>query len=284
MFSKDKFYRNLNKYRRTIQIICLLFLILIPVLILVDVRYIVGNLYSINFWDLEIVDPSMVIQTIVLSKEFYLPLIIGAVIPVVLAFIFGKVFCSWVCPYNTIIELLEFRTIKKLRRKFVKKNSKMKSNPRPLIYWLTFFSLILATLLLGYPLFTWISMPGIISSEIFSVIIGFGLGLGAVLFGIIVFAEVVTGKRYWCKYICPVGATLALFKFKQTMHISHEESVCDCSAYSEPCASACPLELRPKEKNAYPYCFNCGRCTKICEQTGNRALSFSFADKKSKKD
>ncbi|MDZ7767540.1 MAG: hypothetical protein U5K00_24505 [Melioribacteraceae bacterium] len=75
MFSKDKFYRNLNKYRKAIQIFSLLFLIAIPVLILLDIRYIVGNLYSISFWDFDIVDPSMVIQTIVLSKEFYLPLI-----------------------------------------------------------------------------------------------------------------------------------------------------------------------------------------------------------------
>ncbi|MBN1300742.1 MAG: 4Fe-4S binding protein [Melioribacteraceae bacterium] len=282
MFSQVKFYRNLNKYRKGIQLFSLLFLIMVPVLILVDIRYIVGTLYSISFWDLDIVDPSMVIQTIVLSKEFYIPLLFAAIIPVLLALVFGRVFCSWMCPYNTLLELLELRTIKRFQRKIFKRKKSKNKNPRTLIYWIVFAAIIVFTFLIGLPVFTWISMPGIISSEIFAIVVGFGIGIDTLLFGAIFLSEVVIGKRYWCKYICPVGATLALFRTKYTLKISYDESVCDCAAYAEPCASNCPLNLTPKEAMLYPYCFNCGRCIKVCEQTGNRALSFAFVASKNK--
>ena len=283
MFDKNKFYINLNKYRRSFQIFTLFFLIAIPILILLDIRYIIGNLYSINFWNLEIVDPSMILQTIVLSKEFYIPLLIGGIIPILLALLLGRVFCSWACPYNTILELLELKWIRRLRRKFTKKNKKVSKNPKPIIYWSIFLVIILITVISGFHFFTWISMPGIISSEIFASIVGFGLGIEFILFIAILLSEVILGKRYWCKYICPVGATLSLFRTKYTLHISHNDDVCDCSAYSEPCVNVCPLNLSPKQFNLYPYCFNCGRCIKICEQTGNRALKFSFVKETLKK-
>ncbi len=282
MFSKGKIYRNLNRYRKAMQIFSLLFLAAIPVLILLDIRYIVGNLYSISFGDLDIVDPSMVIQTIVLSKEFYVPLLIAALIPVFLALVLGRVFCSWMCPYNTLLEILELRAIKRLRRKVFKRKKIKNKNPRTFIYWTIFVAISVFTFLIGFPVFTWISMPGIISSELFSIIVGLGIGIDSLLFGIIFLSEVIIGKRYWCKYVCPVGATLALFKTKFTLKIQYNESVCDCAAYAEPCASNCPLNLSPKERMLYPYCYNCGRCIKVCEQTGNRALSFVFVGNKNK--
>lgn len=276
MSKSVKFYKNLNKFRKAVQIFSLLFLIAIPILILFEIRHIIGNMYSISFWDLDIVDPSMLIQTIVLSKEFYMPLFIAAIVPFVLAFIFGRVFCSWMCPYNTLLELLELRWLKKIQRNIFNRKRKSNVNPKPYVYWITYAVLILITLVIGIPLFTWISMPGIISSEIFSAIIGLGIGVSSIVFVIVFIAEVIIGKRYWCKYFCPVGATLALFKTKYTMHINHDADICDCAASAEPCGNDCPLELNPKEKNLYPYCFNCGRCIKVCEITGNKALSFSF--------
>lgn len=280
MFSSEKFYRNLNKYRKAVQIFSLLFLIAIPIFILLDIRYIIGNMYSISFWDLDIVDPAMMVQTIVLSKEFYLPLLIAALIPIGLALVFGRVFCSWMCPYNALLELLELRWLKKFQRKIFNRKKKSIANPKQYVYWIIYVVLILIALVIGIPLLTWISMPGIISSEIFSAIIGLGIGVSSIVFIIVFLTEVIIGKRYWCKYICPVGATLALFKTKYTLHINHDADICDCAASAEPCGNDCPLALNPKEKNLYPYCYNCGRCIKVCEVTGNKALSFSFVKKK----
>lgn len=283
MFNSEKFYRKLNTYRKAVQMFSLLFLILIPVLILLDIRYVIGNLYSISFWDLDIVDPAMMIQTIVLSKEFYLPLFIAALIPIILAAAFGRVFCSWMCPYNTLMELLEIRWLKNIQRKIFNRKRRKNVNPPPYVYWVVYVSALSMVLILGIPLLTWISMPGLISSEIFAAISGLGLGVSAVIFAVIFLAELILGKRYWCKYICPIGATLSLFRTKYSMQIIHDDSVCDCAAFAEPCASSCPFELNPKENNIYPYCFNCGRCIKICEISGNRALTFAFINNKIKR-
>lgn len=277
MFNKENFYRNLNKYRKTIQIFSLLFLFSIPVLILFEIRQIIGNLYSISFWDLAIIDPSMILQTTILSKEIYLPLLIAAIIPILLALLLGKVFCSWMCPYNTVLEPFDLKSIEKVQKKIFKKKNRPNKIPNKSIYWGIFILFLVISMLTGFPILTWLSMPGIISSEIFAAVTGLGIGISTVVFGIVFVTELIIGKRYWCKFVCPVGATLSIFKTKYTMHISYDESACDCAAFIEPCTRNCPLELKPKENDLYPYCFNCGRCIKVCEQTGNRALSFSVS-------
>jgi len=273
------FYLRLNKWRRIVQILSVLFFILVPVLILLDVRFILGNLYSISFWDLEIVDPAMAIQTLILSKTFLVSLFAAALIPIVIAFIFGRVFCSWVCPYNSLSEFLEY-TENKIRH-FVKRKRKpvQGKNPKPYFYWLIFISVLLITFILSFPLIVFLSFPGILTAQAASVIMGSGVGLLFFFPIIIAIFELAVSKRFWCKYVCPVGASLALFRIPNTMHIEKSESKCDCAGIISPCSNECPLGLKPEDKNLYPYCFNCGRCIKVCEKTGNKALFFSFKQK-----
>jgi ferredoxin-type protein NapH len=274
---KIKFYAKLDIYRRIVQVLSLLFLIAVPILVVNQFYVIIGNLYSITVAGVDVVDPAMSFQTILLSREFVEVLLIGIIIPVILALIFGRVFCSWVCPFNTISEYWQLLTAKIFRRKARKVKLQVPdNNPRPFIYWSVLISLFVITYILDFPLITFLSAPGIISAEISHYIMGMGLGIEiAVVFGII-FIEGILFKRYWCKYVCPVGGVLSVFRTKKTMTLVHNPVVCDCAGQSEPCGYSCPLNLSPKRKDLYPYCFNCGKCVKICEKTGSGALSFRF--------
>lgn len=274
-------YKNLNLTRRIFQVFTLFFLFAIPLLILLEIRLIIGNLYSITILGLEISDPSMLLQNILLSQSFYIPLLISAIIPVVIAAVFGRVFCSWACPYNSILEFFDKLYNSILKRFLVKKKKSDEGiNPRPSIYWAIYILLTSTALLIGLPLFTFLSAPGIISSQIAAGIIGSGLGLELVLVFIILTSEVISRKRIWCKYICPVGATLALFRTKYTLRIVHDKLKCDCGGNIDPCQNSCPYNLKPKDGNIYPYCTNCGLCIKTCEKTGKGSLSFSFGNRK----
>ena len=55
--SVNHFYKKLNIVRKAVQLFTLLFLFTIPILILFEVRFIIGNLYSISFGELDITDP-----------------------------------------------------------------------------------------------------------------------------------------------------------------------------------------------------------------------------------
>lgn len=279
--NKSKFYNKLNFYRKAVQIFSLAFLVAVPILVVNEIYNIIGNLYSITIFGVDIVDPAMALQTTLLSREFIEVLIIGIIIPVLLALIFGKLFCSWMCPFNTLSEYWQIITKKIFSERAKKAKSKLlEINPTPWIYWgilILFFAL---TFILDFPLITFLSAPGIISAEISHYVMGMGLGLEIFIVLGIIFVEGIIFKRYWCKYVCPVGGVLSAFRIPKTLRINHNESICSCAANAEPCSRSCPLDLSPKRDNLYPYCYNCGLCIKTCEKTGFSALSFGFGNKK----
>ncbi|MDZ7767541.1 MAG: hypothetical protein U5K00_24510 [Melioribacteraceae bacterium] len=84
-----------------------------------------------------------------------------------------------------------------MQRKVFKTQKSKNKNPRTFIYWMVFAAIIVFTFLIGLPVFTWISMPGIISSEIFAILVGFGIGIDSVLFGVIF----LFGSSYWQKIL-----------------------------------------------------------------------------------
>lgn len=271
-------YARLDQVRRIIQIFTLVFLFLIPVLNLLGSNFILGTLYSISFGALDIADPVMALQTTVLSQTVYLPLLLACVIPVLLALIFGKVFCSWMCPYNTILELTDSLEEKFAKRWWRKKRRKIRiGNHRKRIYWAVFIFLVFITVIIGFPLLSYLSMPGIISTQIAQTVRvmspGLEIGLALVLIGV----ESVVANRFWCKYICPVGAGLAFFRVPNTLHIAFDDDKCVLTGTIPPCAKACPLGLDPTEAGIHPYCYNCGQCLDVCEKTGSGALRFAWS-------
>lgn len=273
---KKNFYRKLNLYRNIIQIFSLAFLAVVPLLVINGVYSLIGSMYSYTIFGIDIVDPAMAIQSILLSREFTEVLLIGLIIPVLLALIFGKVFCSWMCPFNTLSEYWQKITGKIFKKRFRKSIPVVESNPKPLYYWLILIALFVLSVVVGFPLITFLSAPGIISSEISQIIMGMGFGIEMILILSIIFVEGLLFKRYWCKFVCPVGGVLSLFRFKKTFKVVRNEELCNCSGSVKPCSYSCPLALSPLRKNLYPFCYNCGECVKICEKTGKGALTFRF--------
>ena len=281
---RNKFYNKLNTYRKAVQLFSLAFLVAVPILVVNGIYSIIGTLYSITIFGVDIVDPAMALQTTILTKKLIETLIIGIIIPVLLAVIFGKVFCSWMCPFNTLSEYWQSiaKKIFPKRAKKVKLQA-LEVNPKPILYWGILVLLFILTVLLDFPIITFLSAPGIISAEISHYIMGMGLGLEIFVVLAIILIEGFLFKRYWCKYVCPVGGVLSLFRTPFTLRINHNEGSCSCAANAEPCSKSCPLDLSPKRDNLYPYCYNCGLCIKTCEKTGFSALSFGFGKKGIKK-
>ncbi|GAB4377348.1 MAG: hypothetical protein Kow0042_24950 [Calditrichia bacterium] len=264
-------YHHLHRIRRFVQVFTLLGLVLIPILNKQDIHVSTGTLYSLSMGNLDMVDPALLLQTILLTGQIYFPLLLAAVVPLVIAFLLGKVFCSWVCPFNLLGEFAE-----KLRRKINPRSVKIRnSNPRSLTYWLVFGAIILAVAVSGIPIVTLISLPGLLSAEI-SDWIGWGeVGIEGGIIVFIILIEIIVAPRFWCKYVCPVGATLALFRSSRTLKIYYNPQTCSCRPGYLPCNSACPIHLDPRQANIYPYCYNCGECVEVCREKG-QALQFTM--------
>ncbi len=269
-------YRALNRIRQILQVLTLLFLLALPLLVWRGYTFLLGNFYGMTIAGLDIVDPVMAIQVLILSRAFFGRLLIAAIIPVLLALLLGKLFCSWVCPQNTFSEWSDAVRQRVARRRRRRAKQAPVGNPARLVFWGIFAVLIAAVLFTGWPLLSYLSMPGIISAQISQLVLSMGLGLELGLVLAVLVLEYLLGKRFWCKYVCPVGAGLSLFKGPWTLRVRHEPASCHCLGEGEMCSRACPLDLKPTRPGIYPFCSNCGLCLEACEQKGGGALSFRF--------
>jgi ferredoxin-type protein NapH len=270
-------YRNLDRIRKGFQVFAVLFLVAVPVLNWMGVHLVVGTLYAISIGALDIADPMMALQATLLTREVFIPLLLAAAIPVLLALVFGRVFCSWMCPFNTIQEWLDSAKERLFKRRWLKSRRRpARPNPRPALYWGIYAGLVAVTLLVGLPLMAWLSAPGILSSQISHAVFGMGVGLELALVGGLVVGEFALARRVWCKYACPVGATLSLCRTPWTLQVVRDAEKCTCKSGSEACQIVCPLGLTPLAGGLAPSCYNCGSCIAACEKMRRGALSFGF--------
>jgi ferredoxin-type protein NapH len=276
-------YRRLNRWRGAFQLFVMIFLLAVPLLNLSGYHWVIGTLYSISFGRLDIADPALVLQTTLLTRSLYVPLLLAAVVPMLLAFVLGRVFCSWMCPFNTMAEWLDGAKRRLFRRWWLRGARRGPGgNPRPVTYWSIFAGLLLVVTLTGVPLLALISAPGILSSQLSQAILGLGIGLELALVGGILLSETVGGRRVWCKYICPSGALLSLCRTPRTLRVLNEPTRCSCPPGGEACRIICPLGLDPRAADAHPYCFNCGSCMASCQKARRSALHFGFGRKETK--
>ena len=250
----------------------LLLLVLIPILNMKGITVITGSLYSLAIGPLWITDPLSGLQTIMASLSLDVVLLLSMLIPVALAFVFGRVFCGWMCPQNAISELVDYVSGKLKMKRLA--NPALSSTPRYVILVV----LIILAPLLGFPVANLISSPGIISVQItkyfYEGVVGFELSL----IGLIVISEMFIVRRLWCNYICPVGGLLGIFRSGRTMKVVYAEDAAHVCGKCYACADACRLGLDPMGEKIYPLCHNCGDCVAACEkmQGSSKPLKFRF--------
>ncbi len=272
-------YRHLHKYRRTIQRLALVFIIVIPILNKQDWNCIIGTFYSLSIGNLDIIDPALIIQFLLLTKSITIPVLLAGAIPFITALFLGKVFCSWMCPFNLFAEWTEnlCRRIKK------EKLTTPHRNPKAYYYWLIFTVILALIAITDLSLINFISMPGLISSLPADWMVGGSIGIEALLIIIILVVELGVAPRFWCKYVCPVGATLELPRNKRTLKIHFTpQQKCVCDAQHPACNIECPIHLDPRRTDIHPYCYNCGECVRKCLEVGGDNLLFSMQEHKTK--
>jgi polyferredoxin len=80
--------------------------------------------------------------------------------------------------------------------------------------------------------------------------------------------------RFWCRYICPVGAKMAPFQKYSFLGMKRDPVKCSKCPH---CEAACPMQIRilslPWEKFNDPECILCGDCADACPQN---SLSYKF--------
>jgi ferredoxin-type protein NapH len=174
----------------------------------------------------------------------------------------GRGWCGWFCPFGTVNDLLSWRKVR-----YRKALSPLK------------FLVLLGTVAAAWRLAdTWFCKlcP---AASLTASLPYFAMGLtepttpffihmgtlAATVLGMIVVA------RFWCRYLCPMGAILALFNHASFFGLRLNSQKCtSCNV----CQKACPMGIAPHLEGNSTNCIKCGECVSSCPQ---RALSLGFS-------
>ena len=182
---------------------------------------------------------------------------------VLISLLFGKAFCSWLCPIGFLSEI-----IADFWKKIFRKNIQLPA-------WLDYPLRSLKYLLLGflfYSVFVIMSTVAVkafldssynIVSDIkmyyfFADISRFSL----IVIGIL-FLLSIPVRNFWCRYLCPYGALLGIASLLSPTKIKRNSVNCiDCSLCNETCPSSIKVD---KIKTVISdECTTCMNCVDVC--------------------
>jgi len=269
---------TIKTYRRAFQIFIALAFIIIPLLNRSRYSMVYGNFLSFHAFGIPFADPLAVLQLTVKNIYFTIDNLIGTLLPLLLAFVMGTVFCSWICPYGLFSEWTQ-----KLRKKILPKGSAGLSLKKP------GFGFKLLIFCLGFAGFLILSTTPVLNqlstaawyARFFQYYFGQDFVSYCYLFLIgLLLVEFFAGRRLWCRYVCPQSILITLTKTlnKSRMKVGFAQEKCICKPGYERCEAACTLSLDPKKVGVQveTECSNCADCIVACKKMG-QALSFEFA-------
>lgn len=175
------------------------------------------------------------------------------------ALLMGRAFCGWICPLGAVQEWLA-RLAQKVtggRKAWLP----MKLPPaldRPLRY--------LKYLVLGWALWSSVSavVPALEPFCPYKTL--FHLELGSALAWSVLIITIVGSllvERFWCKYLCPMGAILSVFNKISPLRVHTGAACVECGR----CGTTCGMGILERPENIRsPECIRCLDCFDTCKR------------------
>jgi polyferredoxin len=239
--------------------------------VLVASRSLKGSTWSFELFGVSLTDPLAVLESALASRTVQWVLIAGALIPIALALLFGRVFCSWMCPVGFGLEITgKLRGVLRF----------LELEPGKATLWQGNKYVLLAaglaiTLGFGLPFLGYIYPPAMLGREVhngvtvffdraeegFSGFTAAGLTIASWLLIAIALAEIAFSARFWCRSLCPGGAVYNLLGVFRLVRVKLDDS--QCSKCQE-CIVVCEMGLDPMNDVLGIECDNCGECISHC--------------------
>ncbi len=220
-----------------------------------------GDTWAISFGNFNLIHPLAFIDYIISAKRIYIPLVVAVMLPLAITLLFGRVFCSWLCPMGLIFELNQ-----KVNRLMEKIGLQVSFNMKDYRY-IFFTILLIIAFFFAIPALSVFDPPHILGREFMFIFTHHQFSLtGAVFIFAFLFIEAFSIKRLWCSKLCPSGGGLSILSAKRMLNIRMDKTLCiRCSK----CDDACPYDLKPmmlSEDRQIDWlkCDNCGLCRDVC--------------------
>ncbi|MBW3535294.1 MAG: 4Fe-4S binding protein [Gemmatimonadetes bacterium] len=180
-----------------------------------------------------------------------LPLLLLVAFTVVTTLLWGRVFCGYLCPFGALQDALERVVPARFRREL----------PRAVHE---------RALLAKYGVLALVLLPAAAGSQVtlFQYVEPFGtvffLSSSALLWAIAAAVLVASAviPRFYCRYACPLGASLALASVLSPFRIRRVEQCTLCTV----CERACPTGAIRREHIDFKECVRCNACETALER------------------
>lgn len=199
-----------------------------------------GLFYPVSFMDIQF---TPILQRLIYDFSVLTAILFGIII--VLTLLFGRFYCSIICPFGILQEFAAFLRSKK--KNTIHKNFGFKY----LITGLTFGALIGGSAILIRYIDPYTIFGSAVSLSIFGII-----------FALFVFALVFFKNRFFCTNICPVGAVLGLISKLSVNKIYINDNCVKCGMCANNCPSGC-IDFKEKVVDNET-CVKCLKCISIC--------------------
>lgn len=189
----------------------------------------------------------------------------------------GRSVCGWLCPFGLIGDLLHKINIRKL-------------TPRPQWNYLKFVILLslVCVLFMTMPFFCEYlcfsgKLLGLLPYYLTTGLSGFKealstpgwivspLGLSLMMLIVLLAGSLLISGRWFCRYLCPLGAWYGLFNYISPLRVKHDQQKCtDCKL----CIKQCPMEvnLGSRSFTDVTNCIGCFHCTTLCKARSIRMV------------
>ena len=185
-------------------------------------------------------------------EEFFLLLLATLVLVfafILLTLVFGRVWCGWLCPQTSLIDLAEFLE-RRLSGSWLGRG-------------LLHAAFLLLSLLVGTNLVWYFITP----QDFFLRLVNGSLGMVAAVtvlsVALVTWLNILFVRRIFCKAACPYGRIQLILSDSNTLTLEFDPASSQRCIRCGACVRACPTGIDIRD-GLQVECINCGRCLDAC--------------------
>jgi len=181
------------------------------------------------------------------------------------ALLAGRAFCGWMCPLGTLQDMFagwarhwsgEKNHVRGKRSKArfpIVLPPKVDRWARYIKYFVLAGVLLASAVTIYPPLHAFCPVRAVFSFQLTGLLV-------SVLITFVITSLLV--KRFWCKYLCPLGAALAIFNKIAPLRVKINDNHCP---HCGRCDAECPMDITPIPENMRSLeCIQCLECVETC--------------------
>jgi NapH/MauN family ferredoxin-type protein len=215
-----------------------------------------GAPWSVSLFGVEILDPLAALGLFA-AGAVSKPMLLGLLPSVLLVGLFGRYFCSWICPYAVMVGFTNW--LRPALTRLGVPVADIKLPPRTAVWVLA--GVVVVTALTANQVAPLVYPPALIGREAFRVASTGAVGLGALIVGAAVLFDTFVSRAGVCRSLCPGGALFRLMSFRSPVTVERTASKCTSCTL---CDVVCNMGQSPMTDLVNAGCDRCGRCVSAC--------------------